>query len=298
VIWLAVAGLCYLAILLLAMRISVYPPRTPIFMSPGAQGALQEDVEFSAEDRVVLRGWWIEAERPKGVAVLVHGYLMNRSELSPLAVRLSRQGCSCLLFDLRAHGRSGTARCGLGWIERLDVLAAVAFARNRHPRATVALIGSSMGAAACAFALERQPGLADALVLDSCYSRLPRTILGWWSFLGGTPLRIAMSPSVLVGALFTGVNPFRVDVAKCLSKLELPEWLVLHGDQDIIAPPAEARRNIESSQGKATVVWFEGCGHSEGRWVKPETYLRAVERYLTQQGVLSASPSETASRTP
>src|SRR2546423_6853721 len=138
-IWiLVVLGVYFLALLLVSWM-SVHPFRTPIFISPGALGKPQEDVEFSTSDGITLRGWWSEARGAKAVAVLSHGYVMNRCELTPLASQLVDAGCSALVYDFRAHGKSSGRICGFGVREAGDVRAAVELMRLKAPRARIVL---------------------------------------------------------------------------------------------------------------------------------------------------------------
>lgn len=281
--WLLVLGLIYVGILVLALRLSLYPVRTPVFISPGAMGAPQTDVEIASEDGIAVRGWWVKHPEPKGVAILVHGYLMNRSELTPLAVYLYTKGWSSLLIDLRAHGRSGGRKSTLGVQERHDVASAARRVRAENPDLPVILVGSSMGSAACAFALADDPSLADGLILDSGYSRLPEAVLGWWYFLGGWPLRALLWPSAVIAWPFVGYNPFKVDVARALGILTQPIML-LHGDCDTLASPDQAKRNLAACRERAEIVWFIGCGHSEGRWVYPDVYYSAIDKFVVRVG--------------
>lgn len=279
----------YLAMLFGIAWFSVRPFRSPLFLSPAWFEAQQYDVEFESEPNIMLKGWWIPAENSRAVAVISHGYMMNRAELTPVAVDLARRGCSCLVYDFRAHGKSGGKICGAGGLEVQDVIAAVAEARRRHPDGPLLLLGSSMGAAASAMAANHPTVKADALVLDSAYSRLPSAILGWWRFLGGKPLAAILSPTVLLGWPMTGTNPFQVDVAKSLKPLQIPV-LILHGDADSLALPEEATRNQAACAQGAEVVWFAGCGHSEGRWLIPDLYEQSLYRYLGERGILAPLP--------
>jgi pimeloyl-ACP methyl ester carboxylesterase len=275
----------YILALLGIAWFSLHPFRTPIFLSPGAMGMPQEDVEFQTEDGVRLKGWWTYRPDSKNVAVLAHGYMMNRSELTPLAVWLAGRGYSTLVFDSRAHGKSGGRKCGLGYLERQDILAAVNFARTRCPSGRLVLVGSSMGSAAIALAAAERPGLADALILDSCFSRLPQAISGWWRFLGGRVLSFFLTPSIVLAAPMAGFNPFKVDVARALAAAQLPV-LFLHGDCDNLATPEEARRNEAALEGKGNIVWLAHCGHSEGRWEHPDLYYGSISRFLSDQAML------------
>ncbi len=279
-IWLLLVPGIYLLILFGVSWFSLHPVRTPIYLSPGALGLPQEEVEFLSSDGIRLRGWWIGVPDAKTVFVMSHGYLMNRCELAPLAIYFAKFGCSSLLYDFRAHGKSGGRKSGLGWTERLDVAAAVAFARSRAPGCRLILVGSSMGSAASAFAFGEDSSLADALVLDSAYSRLYQAVSGWWRFLGGRGLSFILSPSVVIAAPLAGFNPFRPDVAQALAQVKAPV-LILHGDCDTLATVLEAKRN-EAACVDVETVWFERCGHSEGRWLQPEKYNAAVEEFLAR----------------
>lgn len=274
----------YLLVLIGMAWLSLHPVRTPIFLAPGAFDAPQEDVEFASLDGTMIRGWWMSAPRAKTVAVFTHGYVMNRAEMVPIAARLWKLGASCLSFDFRAHGRSGSRRSGLGHLEKQDIVAAVRWVKQRSPDAKIVLIGSSMGAAAAALALGDDPSLADAIVLDSSYSKLSNAIPGWWRFIGGQTLAIFLAPVTLIAIPFAGFSPFKVDVAEALKKAPGKPVLLLHGDEDGLAPPSEAKRNQEACGGE--LLWLVKCGHTEGRWVHPELYMVTLEEFLRKHGLL------------
>jgi uncharacterized protein len=294
-IWILALLALYVGLLLAISWFSLHPFRVPIFLSPGALGTPQENVELETDDGVTLRGWWVEHPEPRAVVVLVHGYMMNRAELAAFAQDLWSWGCACLLFDTRAHGRSGGKMCGLGFLEREDVRAATAFARGKAPGAKVVLLGSSMGGAACAFALADDPDLADLAILDSAYSRLPWGIVGWWRFLGGKPLAALLAPSLLVAWPLARFNPWKVDVAEALRKSKGMPMLLLHGDCDNLALPAEAERNLAALDGRGSLVWLADCGHGEGRWVHPEPYREAVRAFLLANEIELVTPTKKAS---
>lgn len=284
-LWLGIAALVYVGVLLWIAWRSLHPFRIPIFLSPGVFGAPQENVEFQTEEGHWLRGWWVQgSHHDKAVLVFCHGYMMNRAELAAVAYAFWQRGRSSLLFDFRCMGRSGGTRSGLGWYERCDVAAACAYVRHRMPGAKVVLVGSSMGSAASAFAMADDPDLAEALVLDSCYGSLPSAVQGWWRFLGGRLLALLLGPSVLIAAPLAGFNPFRTKVSRALARVERPV-LVLHGTADDLALPREARSNHAALSDSPEIVWFERCGHTEGRWVQPDRYLNSIETFLEERGL-------------
>jgi pimeloyl-ACP methyl ester carboxylesterase len=271
----------YILILFGTVILSVRPVRTPLFFSPQSIGINQFDVEFESENGR-LRGWWLPHLFPKAVIVFAHGYLMNRSEWAALASTAHRAGYSCLLFDFHGHGKSASGGIvTVGPKEALDVAAAVEFARARQPRMPVAIVGSSMGAAATVLAATEQGVEADVLVLDSCYSNLASAVLGWWNFIGGKPLMYLLSPAVLVAWLVTRVNPFQIDITRALEDVATPV-LVVHGEHDRLASPAHARRNFEalSSDHDSQIAIFHGANHGEAKWVNSDAYEKLVIEFL------------------
>ncbi len=273
-----VVGLYLLGLIGVAW-ISVHPMRIPLFCSPGGFGASQENLTLTTSDGLSLAAWWVEAPEAKATVVLAHGYLMNRSELAPLAYALYRQGISTLSFDFRAHGRSGGRTTTFGLRERRDVRAAIEEARRRAPNRPLFVLGSSMGAAAAAHALAEDRAGVEGLIFDSGFSRLAEASVGWWRFVVGPFLTPFLVPASLMGAAMTRVNPYRVDVAEALRSLGDLPILILHGTKDLLVPQDQVERNRAACT-DVSCVWFEGCDHTEGRWVRPEQYLAAVGGFL------------------
>ncbi len=281
-----IAVLLYLGLLLLVGYVATRPPRSPLFLSPAALGVPMEDVTFTNSEGQTLRGWWVPAENPKAVAVLLHGYVMSRSENASVAAELCRWGISCLLFDFRACGKSDGTRTTIGWEERKDVFVAVELARQRHPDLPILLIGSSMGAAAAAFALGERDDLATCAILDSSYSSLVGATLGWWRWLGGRLLEVLLAPVAVVAIPIAGFNPFRADVARSLARANCP-ILLIHGTRDDLVRPEHAKRNLALGGPHVQLEWMEGVGHSEARWAEPERFYERIRAFLADVGVLS-----------
>lgn len=283
-VWALSILVIYVAIVFAVAWISVRPIRTPVFIGPGLMGVPQEDTTLVTADGLTLRAWWIPHESPSCVTILLHGYLMSRSEMAPVGAQLYHDGCASLMPDLRAHGRSGGKWCGLGWFERFDVLAAIQGAKARYPGVPIVLIGSSMGAAASAFAAAESEDVAG-VVLDCAYSRLPSAVRGWWRFVGGQGLSVALAPTMWAAWPLVRINPYRIDVAKALGKSSVPV-LLLHGAEDKLALPSEAERNLAATGDRGTLVWLPNSNHAEGRWNYPDLYMGALRDFLRQHGLI------------
>ena len=107
-----------------------HPVRFPITITPAELNLSYEDVELTANDGVVLKGWYVP---PKNGAVIIalHGFNGNRTHVLNHAAALIEHGYGVLMFDMRAHGESGGEHFGAGWTSDRDVVAAVDYLRQR-----------------------------------------------------------------------------------------------------------------------------------------------------------------------
>ncbi len=142
-------------------------------LTPASFQIVSEDVAFHAADGVRLSGWWAPVDNARGTVVLVHGLNRSRIEMVKKLPFVHRSGWNALIFDLRHHGESGGAVTTFGTREKDDVLAAVAFTREKD-RGPVVVWGVSLGAAAAALAVDEDPTIAG-LVCDSTYRSLRDT---------------------------------------------------------------------------------------------------------------------------
>lgn len=270
--------LVYLGAIVGAAWLAVRPRRLPHVLHPAQTGtdSIRIDVPGEVGD---LKSWWIAPPEPVGVIVFAHGYYLNRSEWVVEAARFRAKGYACLLFDFRAFGSSPGTVTSVGYRERADVISCVEWVRANVPPGTpVGGWGSSMGAAALAFAAGERPELFDFVVLDSCYGRLDRSVGGWWRFVGGPVLSILLAPVMPIAAMLAEFDPRKADVPAFLPRYDGP-ILILHGEEDDLARPDEVRRILEAVP-QAEVKWFPGSAHSAARWEHPEEYVRVAEEFV------------------
>jgi dipeptidyl aminopeptidase/acylaminoacyl peptidase len=172
-ILLVLAGMAYIALsaYVLASSLARQPLPAPQ-RSPVDDSLKAEAVSFtSVPDGVALSGWLMRSAGTRAI-VLVHRIDSYGWEgaAQDLAIQYFRAGFDVLVFDLRAHGRSGGDRRGLGWDERADVMGAVEFLLSRGiPAGRIGLHGTSYGAAAALLAAAEIPQVG-AIVADSAFA--------------------------------------------------------------------------------------------------------------------------------
>eukprot|EP01094_Clydonella_sp_ATCC50884_P025562 TRINITY_DN6765_c0_g1_i1.p1 TRINITY_DN6765_c0_g1~~TRINITY_DN6765_c0_g1_i1.p1 ORF type:complete len:397 (-),score=79.90 TRINITY_DN6765_c0_g1_i1:178-1368(-) len=114
-----------------------------------------------------------ESETPSSRPCVVYahgncGCRLDALSVLPVVVPL---GCSVFALDFSGSGLSQGDYISLGWHEKEDIAAAVAFLREQASVSSIALWGRSMGAVTSLMYAASDPSIA-ALVLDSPFSSL------------------------------------------------------------------------------------------------------------------------------
>jgi fermentation-respiration switch protein FrsA (DUF1100 family) len=139
----------------------------PAVISDAALDLPHEAVSFASDSGSQIKGWFVPAQKPVGVVVLMHGVRANRLSMVGRTKFLHKAGYQVLLFDFQAHGESPGKHITMGFLESRDAQAAVSFARGRAGEGFIGAIGISLGGAAAL--LGEKPLPVDALVLEAVY---------------------------------------------------------------------------------------------------------------------------------
>ena len=225
---------------------NTHPPKYPLLVPPSSYNAPYEDVAFTSEDGVALKGWLVRpshARLPSPAIVICHGVGANKSDFTELAAFLARQGYFVLLFDFRAHGESGGQRTSLGYHEQKDVLAALGFLKTRaevDPK-RIGVYGFSMGGSAAILAAARSNGFR-ALVADSAFTSLKdqaRTAITGFYHLPSFPFL----PLAILGYELSFQT--RVDAiapVKVIAAIAPTPILIIAGEGDDLIPADNGRK--------------------------------------------------------
>src|SRR5512138_3255953 len=102
--------------------------------SPADYGLPFEKITLPTADGLALGGWLVPGSDPERVVVLLHGHDGSIDYDVQYVPYLHAAGYSVLQFDFRGHGRSQGNVVTLGYLERMDVQAAVKFLLGRGLR--------------------------------------------------------------------------------------------------------------------------------------------------------------------
>jgi len=241
-------------------------------------GAPFEEVEFTTNDGLRLKGWYIRSRN--GAAVIS---FPGRASSQKRAKLLARHGYGVLVFDRRGEGESEGDPNLFGWEGERDVHAAVEFLRNR-PEVDpdrIGGIGLSVGGEMMIAAAAESDALR-AIVSEGASARSVRDIVAnpgttWSEVLGNGVATLATS-------LFSNALP-PADLKSLVPKIS-GAVLFVYGEN---GQPAEepANRAFYAVAHEPRELWeVPGSGHIGGTEARPREYERRVvaffDRYLLE----------------
>jgi fermentation-respiration switch protein FrsA (DUF1100 family) len=197
---------------------------------------------------------------------------------------LHTAGFNVLMFDFRAHGRSGGQRVTYGMYEKEDLLAAIDYLNTTYGVSSVGLYGISMGAAT-AIITATLDSRVKVLVVDSASGRLTRTIAGWWHTKTGLPIPVAreMARWTLASAsIRTNGRLDQTDPLRWVRHLEKRPILYIFGGDDPLIDPTERDQMIAATPGVHEVKIVEGVGHRGAYDADPVRYMAWVTEWFEQ----------------
>jgi alpha-beta hydrolase superfamily lysophospholipase len=240
----------------------------------------REHVLTGTRGAVTVREW--RAERPRYVALVMHGYGEHAGRYEELAGVLVAHGAAVFGPDHVGHGRSAGERVLIEDFEDVvaDAHAAAESARGAHPNLPLVMIGHSMGGLIAARYAQRHPGELSALVLSAPVIgdwELPRRLLAL-DEIPDTPVNpAALSRDPAVGAAYAADplvwhGPMKRPTVEAFARMlqtvatggdvgRLP-LLWLHGDDDRLVPLPGSRVGVEKlSGGDLTARIYPGARH-------------------------------------
>ena len=256
------------------------PPERRLTDTPADYGSDFIDVEFPSRDGLMLRGWWMDGEEAKATLIFGHGLFRSRREGLERGSVLNKSGFSVLLFDFRNHGKSDPTSTSLGFLERLDVLGAYDFLKEKRERRRFVLLGVSMGAVAVIHAAGDFQQDLEAIIADSPFQSLNETVAHHAGML--------TLPSFPFANLFkwnlTRIAQYEAEdlnTLEALRRLDEIPVLLIYGKEDRRLPPSGIQNIFDAipSANKELVV-FENATHGAAYRVNPTLYLNTVLEFL------------------
>ena len=250
---------------------------------------------LTAVDGIALSAWWFHDPAARASVIVCHGHGGNKASGLWVGAALFPR-FNVLLLDLRGHGQSGGERTSVGFLERLDILAAVAWLDEQVGRAPIGVLGISMGGATAILAAAETSRIA-AVVADSPFARL-RSPVHAAICRRGYPR--AVSP-LLTWSVCT-IASWQVRVRGGLDPIDVVHRIaprplfIIHGEADWLIP-VENAHDLYRRAGEPKELWVvPGVDHACVPQAEPRVYSERVaaffERWLLVEP--SRQPATTA----
>ncbi len=139
--------------------------------------AVQRDERADLPVAAPVYSWYDSSQKPKAIAIAVHGLIMHGGTFDTMAKQLASEGVIVYAPDLRGYGRwldeksaSGGSKARLETdydSSYLDLVTLIREAKKKNPGLPLYCIGESLGTAMILRAAAEMPNAVDGMILAS-----------------------------------------------------------------------------------------------------------------------------------
>ncbi|MFP2931731.1 alpha/beta hydrolase [Pyxidicoccus sp. 3LG] len=256
-----------------------------------ADFAEARDVTLRTSDGLTLKGWYVPS-RNRAAVVMAHGLSQTRADLLPEARILRDAEYGVLLFDLRAHGESEGATSTWGDQERMDVRAALEFARAQpevDPE-RVGALGFSIGSAAVAEVAAEDPRVRVVVLLS------PFNTLWLAAAYDFRRFGFVSQSGALVPFWRRGIAIDEVRTIDAVERIRPRPLLIVMGTEESGQPLAD---ELFAKVREYAQTWrIQGAGHGNFTATAPEEYPRRLRAFVDEALVAGGGAATEAPTAP
>ncbi len=240
-----------------------------------------EDLFLQSHDDLRLHSYLLENQDPGGTwVVLNHGYISSGRQMAGNAEIFYGMGYNVLLPDARACGQSEGCFLGMGWFDRLDLLAWAEEINRRYAPDNIVLYGVSMGGAAVMMASgEPMPENVRAVVEDCGYTSAYEEFGYQLGQLFGLPSFPVMNYSSAVTRMRAGYWLGEASALQQVQKSVTPT-LFIHGEDDTFVPCEMVNRLYDACSAEKQLLVIPGAGHGGAATTDAALYWSTVTQFL------------------
>ncbi|MEL6636498.1 MAG: alpha/beta fold hydrolase [Bacteroidota bacterium] len=263
----------------------VQPPRIQEDLQPADLQLSSEELALRTEEGFPLAAYWIKSARDsvRGLIILVHGIGGCKEHFLPLAKELAQQGIETVVFDGRAHGRSGGEFCTFGYQEKKDISRIVDYIRQQQPDLKIGIWGNSLGGAIAIQALEIEQRIEFGII-ESTFTRLDQIVYDYQQRLSmGLGKRWLSDHALRRAGALAQFDPQKVRPIESVRHLHQALFLA-HGDRDenISVTYGQALFDQLASPQKELFI-VPGGGHFDLFLQGGAPYKNALFHFINQQ---------------
>ncbi len=239
-------------------------PRPPARPIPANNAAPAEDVTIHTSDGVALRGWFFpHSECPVIIYCAGRGEGLNDVDFR-YADLFYQGGYQVLMFDWRGMGAS-SGHASMGYWEKLDLQAAVAYVQERALSARIGAMGTSLGAAVLFLAAGDIPQI-EAVAGECAFATFEGMIASGMHAAYRLPVAVARPLAWLVARLAAWRRRFALhdaDPLAAIQRISPRPVFVIHGVLDRHVP-VSAGHALFAAARQPKEFWLLDAAHTEG----------------------------------
>jgi len=241
-----------------------------------------DSIRIPAGTDKYLDAWVIRTpSRSKGLVLLFHGYMDEKSFLLDYAYEFIEMGYDALLVDFMGSAGSYGNQSTIGYIESENVRSTFIYSKINLKEEKVFMMGFSMGAAAILKAQHEYGLPTSGIIAEASYGKLFDTIKARAKIMG---LGKLSDVGTYLFSFWMGVtnmiNPFEMNPEEYASTILVPT-LVACGGKDQYIPMEETHRIYDNlaSTNKA-LKFYPECKHELYIHKYPREWRETVESFL------------------
>ena len=239
---------------------------------------------------VILRGYFIQAltVKTRATIIVLHGIGSAKEVYFGFAKWLAEQGFNVVVYDQRAHGRSGGKYCTFGFYEKRDVSKVIDKVLSKFSKLPIGIHGTSLGGAVALQALAIEKRLSFGII-ESTFNTLENVIEEYSTDMLKFRSRWLVKRILSRAAQIAEFRPFDIKPVESCRQIEQPIFMV-HGDADEKIPIAFNLDNFNAL--KTTHKEFfivKDAGHDNVSEVGGALYQQKLLDFLNRC-LLSPSP--------
>jgi fermentation-respiration switch protein FrsA (DUF1100 family) len=225
-----------------------------------------QSIDLITDDGIRLSAWYTP---PKNGAVilLAHGYGDNRPEW--VHALLAKKKYGVLAWDARAHGESEGNISTIGYLEVLDVKAALEYVLAQTDVEYIGAWGGSMGGATIIRAAAQFPQI-EAVFIDSSFASLDDE----FNYL--LPYPVINPLAKFIATIETGFSLDQVNPLNDIPKISPRPVYIVQGTGDTVAPPDSGEKLFNAAREPRYLWEKENILHLSMYLDNPRRYQRRL----------------------